>query len=66
MAIWMYYAAYTASLGEISTKTAEGTGGYDISYKVRLCSSLIHGIIQHLGFGGVALRLLSTYCSCGF
>ncbi|CAN0167881.1 unnamed protein product [Hapterophycus canaliculatus] len=35
MAIWMYYAAYTASLGEITTKTAESeTGGYDLSYKV--------------------------------
>lgn len=36
MAIWMYYAAYTASLGEITTKTVESdTGGYDLSYKVR-------------------------------
>lgn len=37
MAVWTYYAAYTASLGDITTKTAEspeGTGGYDISYKV--------------------------------
>ena len=31
----MYYAAYTASLGEISTKTVESSGGYDVSYKVR-------------------------------
>lgn len=34
MAIWMYYAAYTASLGEITTKTVESSGGYDVSYKV--------------------------------
>lgn len=32
----MYYAAYTASLGDITTKTVESdTGGYDLSYKVR-------------------------------
>lgn len=35
MAIWMYYAAYTASLGEITTKTVENASGLDISYKVR-------------------------------
>eukprot|EP00752_Nemacystus_decipiens_P006151 g5549.t1 len=34
VAIWMYYAAYTASLGDISTKTVESAGGYDVSYKV--------------------------------
>ncbi|CAN0258049.1 unnamed protein product, partial [Laminaria digitata] len=34
MAIWTYYAAYTASLGEITTKTAENESGLDISYKV--------------------------------
>ncbi|CAM9698239.1 unnamed protein product [Ectocarpus sp. 4 AP-2014] len=35
VAIWMYYAAYTASLGDITTKTVESdTGGYDLSYKV--------------------------------
>lgn len=36
LAIWMYYAAYTASLGEITTKTVDDTdgGGYDLSYKV--------------------------------
>lgn len=34
VAIWMYYAAYTASLGDITTKTVESAGGFDLSYKV--------------------------------
>lgn len=36
MAIWMYYAAYTASLGEITTKSETSPdGNFDLSYKVR-------------------------------
>lgn len=34
MAIWMYYAAATASLGDITTKSVTSAGGLDLSYKV--------------------------------
>lgn len=34
MAIWIFYAAYTASLGDISTKVETSVGGSDVSYKV--------------------------------
>lgn len=38
LAIWTYYAVYTASLGDITTRTVEeaDAGGYDLSYKVSL------------------------------
>lgn len=34
MGIWMYYAAATASLGDITTKTVTSAEGLDLSYKV--------------------------------
>lgn len=34
LSIWIYYAAATASLGDITTKTATSAGGLDLSYKV--------------------------------
>lgn len=34
MGIWMYYAAATASLGDITTKSVTSAGGLDLSYKV--------------------------------
>ena len=35
MAVWTVYAAYTASLGEITTKTVVSSDEIDLSYKVR-------------------------------
>lgn len=34
LAVWMVYAAYTASMGEVTTKEVSSGTGLDVSYKV--------------------------------